>query len=105
MTERGVLGASTKQFRVFDQRRAVAVDRDPMVSGSLPGGCDRRSQIGRQGSPFDEFLPCGSHFPLVHFGTSNVTKPGTRRRRARLSITRCGLPATVIVVIVQSAPL
>src|SRR5215813_14735850 len=45
-----------------------------MVSGSLPGGCDRRSQIGRQGSAFDELLPRGSHFSLVHFGTSNVTK-------------------------------
>src|SRR5215510_7376417 len=87
MTERGVLGATTKQFRVFDQRRAVAVDRDPMVSGSLPGGCDRRSQIGRQGSTFDEFLPRGSHFPLVHFGTSNATRPAPAIRRAQRSIT------------------
>src|SRR5262249_18677353 len=72
-----------------------------MVSGSLPGGCDRRSQIGRQGSAFDELLPRGSHFPLVHFGTSNVTKPDSRRRRASPSITRCGLLTSVAVNIAQ----
>src|SRR5215467_12897683 len=90
MTERGVLGATTKQLRIPDEGCPRAVNGDPMVSGSLPGGCDRRSQIGRQGSALDELLPCGSHFPLVHFGTSNVTKPDSRRRRAQRSITHWG---------------
>ena len=36
MAERSVPGAETKQFSVRDKRRPRAVDRDPVVSGSLP---------------------------------------------------------------------
>src|SRR5215831_18660881 len=100
MTERGVLAATTKQFSVFDQRCLRPVDCDPMVSRSLPRGRNRRSQVGRQGAAFDELLPRGSHFSLVHFGPSNATKADTRGRRASRSITFCRLPAAPVVTVV-----
>src|ERR1700704_5404696 len=83
MTKRSVLGAVTKQLSVRDERRLGAVDHDLMVFGSLPRRCDRRSQICRQRSALDEFLPRVSHFSLVHPGSCDVTKSATCLTKAR----------------------
>jgi hypothetical protein len=70
-----VLGTVTEQFGVIDKWRHRAVDHDLMISGSLPGCRNRRSQIGRQRAALDELLPRGSYFSLVHPGSSTLRSP------------------------------
>lgn len=72
-----MLGAVMKQLGVRDKRCSRAIDRDLMIFGSLPRCRDRRSQILRQRSALDEFLPCVPHFPLVHSGSCDVTNTAT----------------------------
>jgi hypothetical protein len=67
-----------KQFSVCNDRRHCAVDRDLMILRSLPRCGNRRSQIGRQGSTLDEFLPGGPYISLVHPDASDMTKSETR---------------------------
>src|ERR1700730_16478982 len=87
VAEQGVLGTVTIQLGFRYERRPCAIDRDPMVFGSLPRCSDRQSQIRRQGSALDEFFPGHPHFSLVHPGSSEVTTSATRVSTGLLSIT------------------